>query len=53
MFVPVGGTFCFCAQKRVYERFLSTPFSIQTMRFIGKPSTSNGIASRSGSVGSE
>ena len=53
MVVPVGCIFCCCAQNRVYERFLSTPFSIQTVRFSGKPSTSNGIASRSGSAGSE
>jgi hypothetical protein len=39
--VPVGCTLCFCAQNRVQARFLSTPFSIQTVRFIGSPSTSN------------
>ena len=28
---------CFCAQKRVYDRFLSTPFSIQTLRSNRQP----------------
>ena len=41
MAVPVGGIVWRCAHKRVYERFLSTPFSSMTMRFNGNPSTSN------------
>ena len=54
-FRPVGCAPCFCAQKRVYARFLSMPFSIHTVRRIGSPSPSNGCAEqlRVGRIGVE
>ena len=48
-----GARPCFCAQYRSYERFFTTPFSIQGVFEIGCPSPENVFAYVSGSSGSD